>query len=172
MGLKQKIREYLLQKARNLSYKPADYCGFDKLNTVAILFEQGDQVKDILSFAIALEKEGKQVNLLGYIDVKRKDLQTEPDYPHFTKDETSWIGRPKSESVNSFLKSNYHVLVSMNNKEESPLQFVMAATKSDFNIGIQKETHTRIDLLVGSTDSSDYTACFKEMDYYLRFINK
>ncbi len=171
MSWMKKIRDYMLQKSRNIAYRPADYPGFEKLKTMAIVFESGKQDGAIQDFAKRMQAAGKEVKLLGYIPQKRKEIQTPPDFSHFTKDEVSWYGKPKSDDVKQLLEGTYQVFITLNEKEESPVQFVTVAAKADFVVGLSNGKVARIDLLVGSGESHDYKAVFKEVEYYLKFIN-
>lgn len=171
MSWMKKIRDYMLQKSRNIAYRPVDYPGFEKLKTIAIVFESGKQDDTVKQFARQMEAAGKEVKLLGYIPKKRKEIQTPPDFNHFTKDEVSWFGKPKSEDVKQFLEGTYQVFITLNEREESPIQFVTVAAKADFVVGLSNGKVARIALLVGSGESHDYKTVFKEVEYYLRFIN-
>lgn len=172
MGLKNKLRDYLLQKSRNISYRPADYKGYEKMKSIAIVFESGKQDKLIFDFAKKMEEEGKQVQLLGFVNLKRKEIQAPPTFNHFTKDEVNWIGKPKSEEIGSFLNGTYEVFITLNERAESPIQFITVAAKSDFIIGLRNDTVARLDLQVGTGSNHDYKEVFKEAEYYLKFINK
>ncbi len=171
MSWMKKIRDYMLQKSRNIAYRPADYPGFEKLKSVAIVFESGQQDDTIMAFAKQIKAAGKEVELLGYIPRKRKEIQSPPDFYHFTKDEVSWFGKPKSDDVKQFLNGTYQVFITLNERVESPIQFVTVAAKADFAVGLSNGKVARIDLLVGSGENHDYKAVFKEVEYYLKFIN-
>lgn len=172
MNLMQKIRDYALQKSRNIAYRPADYPGFDKLHKLAVVFESGRQDQAIKDFVSRMKDNGKEVQLLGYIPQKRKELQTIPDFDHFTKDELNWLGRPKSDDVKKFLNGEYQVFITLNERHESPIQFITVAAKADFIIGLRNGKVARLDLQVGSPQDYDYNKVFGEVEYYLRFINK
>jgi hypothetical protein len=171
MSWMKKIRDYMLQKSRNIAYRPLDYPGFEKLKSMALVFESGKQDETILSFAKQMKAAGKEVELLGYIPRKRKEIQSPPEFNHFTKTEVNWYGKPKSGDVKQFLEGTYQVFITLNEREESPIQFVTVAAKADFVVGLSNGKVARIDLLVGSGENYDYNAVFKEVEYYLKFIN-
>ncbi|MDZ7846665.1 MAG: hypothetical protein U5L96_07780 [Owenweeksia sp.] len=99
-------------------------------------------------------------------------MQNIPWFHHFTKNELSWYGKPKSEEVRQFVKPHYGVYISFNTKPGSPLQFVNAGIDADFSIGLQHPSFTRFDLVVGQSDGASLQDVFKEMEYYLNFINQ
>ncbi len=171
MSWMKKIRDYALQKSRNISYRPADYPGFEKFKTMAIVFESGKQNSIIQDFARQMEAAGKEVQLLGYIPQKRKEILEPPAFDYFTKSEINWFGKPKSEEVTQFLNGTYQVFITLNESEESPVQFITVAAKADFVVGLSNGKVARIDLLVGAGKTHDYKAVFKEVEYYLKFIN-
>lgn len=171
MNLKQKIRDYALQKSRNISYRPADYPGFETLKKLAVVFESGRQDESVKAFVKRMKDNGKSVRLMAYIPKKRKELQDVPEFDHFTKDDINWFGKPKSEEVKKFLNDGYQVFITLNERQESPIQFITVSAKADFIIGLTNGKIARLDLQVNLGEGHDYNKAFKEAEYYLRFIN-
>lgn len=172
MGLKQKIRNYNLRQSRNTSYKSLAYPGFSKLKSLAILFMEGEDSRHVLEFRDQLTKAGKQVSLLAFIPQKRKEIQNAPSFDFFTKDELNWLGRPQSELVKQFLSQKHEVIITLGQGSENPFQFIITTAKTDFVIGLKSAPNTRVDLSLGSEDQNDLSKVFKEIEYYLGFINK
>ena len=161
----------MLLRSRNTKFRPKDYPGFDRVKNMAIAFEAGQYDQQILNFAKQMEQSGKQVHLLGYIPKKRKEVTEFPSYNHFTKTELNWYGKPKSEDVKEFLKPHYGVYSSLNTKNDNPLEFVTAGIGADFSVGLRIPCFTRFDLVLEQQDE-DLQKVFREIEYYLNFINK
>ncbi len=171
MNFVQKLRDYFFLRGRNTSFRPADYSGFENWKRMAILFESGNYDEQILDFAKKMKGEGKEVELMGFIPRKRKEVIDVPKFPHFTKTEVKGLGKPKSDDVSAFLKNHFEVFISLNEKRESPLQFIEAATQADFAIGLRKVKYARFDLILESNPNQNIGDIFKEIEYYLKFIN-
>ena len=137
-----------------------------------MVFESGEQDDAVKAFAQHMRDNGKEVSVLAYIPQKRKEISYAPGFDHFTKDELNWLGRPKSAEVQKFLKEPYEVFITLNERLESPIQFITVAAKADFIIGLRNGKETRIDLQFDSGANHDYAQIFKEIEYYLRFINR
>ena len=170
MNLRARIRKYQLTRYRNKQEHPNRYDGFERLSSIALIFESGSQDKLILEFARVLRNFGKQVMLMGYIPKKRKDLMDIPAFSHFTLDEIGWTGKPSSEDVDQFLKQHYGAIISLNSGEDHPLEFVESQVNADFKIGIRKSA--LFDLVVGQNDDTPWEELFHEIEYYLKFINQ
>lgn len=172
MTVNSKFREYMLLRSRKTGFRPNDYPGFDLVESVAIAFEGGEDDKLILDFARKMEKAGKKVNLMAYIPKKRKEITDLPPFDHFTKSELNWFGKPKSEEVKKFLEPHYGVFIVLNRKNDSPLEFITAGVGADFSIGLRIPCFTRFDLVLEQKEETGLQGVFKEIDYYLNFINQ
>lgn len=170
MNLRARIRNYQLTRYRKKQEQPNRYDGFDRLNSIALVFESGPQDKLVLEFARSLRSFGKEVKLLGYIPKKRKDLLDIPAFTHFTEDEIGWTGKPNAEDVEKFLKEDYGAFISLNPTEDHPLEFVEIQVKADFKIGIKRSP--QFELVVGQSDETPWEELFHEIEYYLKFINQ
>lgn len=171
MNLRARIRNYQLTRYRNKQENPRHYDGFERINSIALIFESSANDKLILEFARALRNYGKEVKLLGYIPKKRKDLLDIPAFSHFTRDEVGWTGKPSSEDVDKFLKVHYGAFISLNPKEEDhPLEFVENQVAGDFKIGIKH--NGPFDLVVGQNGATPWEELFHEIEYYLKFVNQ
>lgn len=170
MNLRARIRNYQLTRYRKKQEHPTRYEGFERLGSIALVFESGAHDKLVLEFARGLRNFGKEVKLLGYIPKKRKDLMDIPPFSHFTMDEIGWTGKPSSEDVESFLKARFDAFISLNPEEDHPLEFVETQVNSDFKIGLK--ISDEFDLIVGQNDDTPWEELFHEIEYYLKFINQ
>lgn len=170
MNLRARIRNYQLTRYRNKQEQPNVYDGFERISSIALIFESSDNDKLVLEFARALRNYGKEVKLLGYIPKKRKDLMDIPPFSHFTKDEMGWTGKPSSEEVDTFLKAHYGALISLNPETDHPLEFMTTQIGADLKIGIKQSEE--FDLVVGQNDNTPWEELFHEIEYYLKFINQ
>lgn len=172
MTLKQRIRNYSLNKLAKGHNSTTPYPGFTAIKRIAIVFERGTADKSVLAFAEKLKAEGKEVELLAYIPKKRKEVADLQPYEYFCKDDTNWYGKPNAEVLSTFTTKDFDVLISLNDKGESPIQFLTMACQANFTIGLKSSVLKVLDLQVARPDGDDFSPVFKEVDFYLRFINK
>lgn len=172
MTIKQRIRNYFLKKVGKNSDASSVYPGFASVKKLAIVFEKGGADQAVLDFVKKLKAEGKDVELLAYIPRKRKEITEQQSYEYFCKDEVNWYGKPSAEVLSAFTKQDFDVLISLNDKVESPIQFLTMAGKANFTIGLKSSGLKILDLQVARPDGDDFSPVFKEIDFYLRFINK
>lgn len=172
MTIKQRLRNYSLNKLLKQFPANGSYLGFKAIKTVAIVYEQGAATKDVQAFAKKLSDEGKKVEALMFIPKKRKDITDHQPHNFFCKDDLNWVGKPKQEGVSDFTSAQYDVLITLNDKEVSPVQFITLSSKASFTIGLSSSHLSVLDLQVSKPEGDDYTSVFKEIDYYLRFINQ
>ena len=170
MNLRARIRRYQLTRYRNKQEHPNSYDGFERLASIALVFESGANDKLVLEFARVLRNFGKEVKLLGYIPTKRKDLLDIPPFSHFTTDEIGWTGKPSSEDVDTFLKEHYGAFISLIADTDHPMEFVESQVGADFKIGIK--AGPAFELVVGKDGETPWEELFHEIEYYLKFINQ
>ena len=171
MTLKQRLRNYSLNKLQKQFSKNGGYPGFAAIKKVAIVFEQGIAEKAVQDFVKKLSSENKEVEVLTYIPKKRKEITDHKPFNFFCKDDLNWYKKPKAEAISDFTSQPFDVFITLNDKA-SPLQFVTLSSKASFTIGLNSSNLTILDLQVSKPQGDDYASVFKEIDYYLRFINK
>jgi len=172
MTLKERIRNYSLKKLGKPSGEAAPYPGFLSVKRLAIVFEKGPADEAVLAFAEKLKTDGKHVAMLAYIPRKRKEITEYQPYEYFCKDDVNWYGKPNAEVLSNFIKQDFDVLISLNDKDQSPIQFLTVAGKANFTIGLKSSNLKVLDLQVARPDGDDFSPVFKEVDFYLRFINQ
>lgn len=172
MTLKQRIRNYSLKKLGKKNKPGTPYPGYKTIRKVVILFEKGAAEQAVMNFVKQLKADSKQVEILAYLPQKRKDITDPQPTEYFCKDDVNWYGRPKPEVLATLEQSRPDVLISLNEKKESPLQFLTVACNANFSIGLQKSVLQVFDLRVAHPEGQDFAPVFKEIDYYLKFINQ
>ena len=170
MNLRARIRNYQLTRFRKKQANPGNYEGFDQLSSIALVFESGPDDKLIMEFARTLRNYGKEVKLLGYIPMKRKELRDIPAFSHFTKDEIGWTGKPSSEDAEQLIKQTFGAFISLNAQTDHPLEFLETQATADFKVGV-KQGH-EFDLVVDYRDNTPLEDIFHEIEYYMKFINQ
>ncbi len=107
--------------------------------TIGLLFDAANpkNQREIVEFAKSLEKNGKQVRLLGYFATRETPGQHPFDY--FYKKETNWTGQPKSEKALAFTGEKFDLLISLNPADERPLEWISQLSPAAMKIGLVTE---------------------------------
>ncbi len=172
MGIRETIRTYKLRKSTSMiDFCFTDYLGFEELKKVAIMWQSGKGDVDLLTFAKMLRDYNKEVHLLAYLPVKRKDLKIVPTFDHFVKNELNWYGRPRGDVVTNFLARHYEVCICLGVEEASPLEFIVQQLRTDFKLGNIKNPSLEYHLLIQSGKEKSTEKVLRETSYYLNFIN-
>ncbi|HAD95974.1 MAG TPA: hypothetical protein DCG19_01145, partial [Cryomorphaceae bacterium] len=165
------LRAYALRQGFNQSFQAHDYPGFKLLKRVGIAFQAGQSEKAVLDYARELRNKGKEVHLLGYIPKRRKDIEGIPSYPWLCKSDVNWLGVPKGKEVSDFLALHFGVYIEILDAQSHPLDFVSSRVAADFKIGFSTREELGFDLSLQMMEKSPAQSAFKEIDYYLNFIN-
>lgn len=173
MGLKSSIRTFLLKKSKYTNKKP--FIGFKRAETIGICFQTVIDKRAIEEYQKKLLKDGKLVKLLEYVPKRKKEIENEGlrfDSLWFCKSDVNWMGNPKNEDVQRFLSNHFDVYIDLVNEEEHPVDFITTQAKSSFKIGAGLKSIINFDLSIKLKEKSDLEQTFKEIDYYLNFINQ
>ena len=116
-------RNRQLQKL-NLQHH-SDYKGWEGVERIALYFE-ATQIKEaeIEAWIQFFEAAGKNVEVLVYQSVKRKDLNPNWPYPSICKDDKSWWGWPSGLDFGTFKQHNFDLFFDFSKGEEPVHQIV------------------------------------------------
>lgn len=104
----------------------------------------------VMRFAEELEKKGKKINTLGYLNAKELTGDYIPNYrnDYFCNRDLNKIRLPKEMSVKRFISEPFDYLLNLNVERSFALLGVSALSKAHFRIGKYWK---------------DYTECFDFM---------
>ncbi len=175
MGLKSTLRKFQLKKLINNPIKTKLYKGFDSIEWIGISYERSNSKDDILKYAARMKSAGKKVQLLEYIpftqkEIEKKGIATEGLW--FCKSDLSFSGNPNNANVEKFLKQGMDVYLDLNSKAQHPLDFISLKAKSSLKAGSSLKEDLSMDLMLSITENNNFEQLFKELDYYLNFINQ
>jgi len=138
MGIIDRIKDRLYLKS--LPTKPGRATAkavrnIDEARTLGLLFDATDvdQRKRILAYAEKLRKQGKQVNVLGFISTADKEATF--SFNFFTLREVDWAQRPKGEQVQQWLKREYDVLVCLFPRTSRFTEYLALHARAGLKIG-------------------------------------
>lgn len=174
MSIRSSWRNYQLKKARGNRREAGVFKGFDTMDKVLIFcaFAQREDTA-LQRFVEELTKAGKTVNTLMYFPRKRKELPPELSEHSgiLCKSDLNWYGRPKETFVNHHLNTHYDLVLDTFAKAEEGPAFVRALLQTDFSFGRVASPQLEHNILINITEENNLVSFFKEVHYYLHFIN-
>lgn len=138
--------------------------------SIGILFDATSETnrKELLQFAAALEKSGKKIRLLGFINGQNPPEQSL--FPQFTQKDRRWTGIPNSEALSAFVADSFDVLLCLNPEQVLLLDWAAAAAQAAMKIGTFTEHPNDFDMLLETPAEKGIRFFIDQLDLYLNKI--
>lgn len=174
MGLKSTIRNFQLKKWIKNSPKSAPYKGFDSVEWIGISFEKSKLNDEIFSYADKMKSCGKKVQLLEYIPKSKKEIEkngVSSEVLSYCKSDVNYSGVPQNSNIAKFLNQEMDVFLDLNSKLNHPSDFICLKARASLKAGSNLKEELCLDLMLNIAENNNFDQLFKELDYYLNFIN-
>lgn len=170
------IREFFLnqnlRKAIKLNSKKRDSVDFKDAKKIGIYFNasEGQHSDKINNFVKDLRSEGKTVEAITYLN-SSQDNPYNFQY-HVLKDEDiTMFGKINAEKINKFIATEYDYLYCICTELQTPVKYLMAASKSKCRVGAYAEENSDLfELMVSSSSKENLTELIKNMVHYSHAI--
>jgi hypothetical protein len=95
--------------------------------------------------------------------------ESSPSRIFFSDNECNWFGKPKNAAINSFINTQFNILVDLSVQLWFPLQYIAIASHAEFKIGrMNDETNNPYNfVLLGSENERQF---IKDLETYLHKI--
>ena len=176
--IRQNIGKYFLQKEIEGKSRMVIAKNFDDIQKIGIVFNVADEddFKRIKKYISFFREEGvKKVIAIGYYDRKISPHYLLPtlELNFLNKKDLNWYFLPQSHEVNTFINSDFDVLIDLLQGECFPMKFVLAKTKSRMKIGrFSEENKDLYDLMIDADESKDMDYFMEQVNHYLRVLNR
>ena len=166
MSLFSQYRERLHFKKiiRELPKKrPSQVSWNKKMERIGVLIptEHIDKT-EVGKFLKKLKKLAKEVQLLGFADVK--ELKEPLAIDAFSQKEVDWIWRPKGETVAAFRQQSYDVLINLCQHTCYPLEYIAAACEAKYKIGALTKYPNNYDLMLETENLENH---IRQVEFFL-----
>ena len=167
-NLRKKLHQRLLQHKLRQHRFPRQSVHFDKAHTIGILFDGTDLNvrKVVLGFSKELQKAGKQVKLLAYLD-SRTESESFP-FKIFNRRNLDPFLRPRGDSVADFLDQTYDILLNLSMEENLPLEYIAAMSKAHYRVGAFSSTTHCYELMIDLPASQRLPDLIKQIEFFLQ----
>lgn len=120
----------------NLPLRTGKLRNLAELQSIGILFDarSEEQVRQIRLTAATLQKQGKNVSLLGFIPKLPKEVSL--DFPFFSSKDVSFIQIPGGEKVNQFIQTPFDLLIVTPSIDALPFQYIAACSTASLKTGV------------------------------------
>lgn len=174
MKLWDDIRNYFYNrniKARISALKaPRKITNLIDAKSVGIIYDSTNPDHDIIitKFAENLRKQGKSVDLLGFVNDTKIDHKA--DIVVFNKKSLSWTRIPVDERVEKFAERNFDLFFAAFTTENLPLEYIARISKAKWRVGNFEESKTDYyDLMINLGGKNDLQYF---LDQSIHFLNQ
>jgi len=165
------LRALLFKKAlRNLlasQKRSRQVHTLDSARSIGVLFDATSETaqRESLEFARSLEKQGKNVSVLGYFNVKQ--APENQSFDSFFAKETTWLGQPNSGKSDDFLKQKFDLLLTLNPDELPPLEWLAAKSQAAFKVGFATSRPNDFDIQLETPEGKGIRYFTEQLALYL-----
>jgi len=119
-------------------------------------------IRDIMAMAYLEEKN----NVPHYHVHKLK-------FDYFSVSDLTWRFEPACDQVESFVKTEFDILIDFEKEPCLPLRFVLAESKAVFKVGYYtSENEPFYDMMLAAGDTDTFDHYIKQINHYLTLINR
>ncbi|MEL6718627.1 MAG: hypothetical protein AAFO82_11085 [Bacteroidota bacterium] len=165
--LKRSLNKRVLQKQpKPIKRQPTN---LESAQWIGILFDATTQKnrEEILTYKKKLEKSGKKVQLLAYINSRSKELDY--NFPFFIRREVDWRGVPQSKAIEDFATRSFDLLLVIHPKTSIVFEYIVTLTDARLKVGPYTEDTKSYDFMV-QTDDSTISEFINQIEKYVDFV--
>jgi hypothetical protein len=144
-------RRVLQNKLKSIKRNPK-VCNINEAKSVGIIYNATNSVsfEIIRDFTRILMQKKIEVSVLGYVHSKKliDHYLYRKGFDFFTKNNLNWYSRPKSDTVDDFIKKPYDILINLSLEKYYPIQYVLALSPSTFKVGKYFNEPNYMDMMI------------------------
>lgn len=176
MSWLSKFKRFLYRKKLRFDAKAVANAERKMLNIkdarkIGIMFNatRAEDIVSITTFAEKLKQNGKQINILGYQQTKKKE-RIDPRF--INKLDLNWFYIPHSHKISDFHKREFDILICASVNECLPLEYIAATSNAKFRVGaFSDETSTYFELMINTNQNQSLNYLLSQIDHFLNIIN-
>jgi hypothetical protein len=140
------------------------------INSVGILFDATDleQTQQVLHYQKTLQKKGKKVNLLAYINSRAKNI--EANYPFFLQSNVNWKHIPTGQAVEDFMRTSFDLLLVIATTSTLPFEYISTLTDARMRVGPDSDNRSSYDLMLDLPSQYTPNQIIQLMENYLKIV--
>lgn len=142
-----------------------------KMNSVGIILNM-NEFSDFDAFRNYFKELGvspAKTKIIAFVE-DAKDANPLWD-TYFNPKDFGWKGKINNIELQSFINTQFDVLISYYNKESIELKIITAATNANFKVGLSQKDKRLYDLMI-DVDTKQIELFISELTKYLHVLNK
>lgn len=139
---------------------------------VGIVYDSSNPDNDIIvtKYAEDLRKQGKQVELMGFVNDKKIDHKA--DILVFNPNHLEWTGVPKDERINKFAATDFDLMIGAFTGSNLALEYIAYTSKAKWRVGpYLKGKKDAFDLMIRLGDKTGLDYLLKQITHFLNQIH-
>lgn len=174
--IQKSIRSYFFKQALNKLNREKKVVGFVNAKRLGLLFEcnSADDYREILSIVRVLEKGGKSVFAMIYINAKALPSYTMAQLNFFycLRSEIALNLKIRNAHLLNFINSSFDILIDLSPGDFFPLKFIAGLTNAPYKVGIYNDAYVEVfDLLVSESSGQSVTMRAEKVLDCIKMIN-
>lgn len=177
MAITDKIKQYFfhksIQKETSTSRQSkSSHITFDKAKSIAIVFDASDlKNRDVVEkYSKGLEKKGKTVALLGY--VQGKGELDNYSFPCYNDKNINWSSCVSGDAFSAFKDQKYDVLISAWPNSNPHLEYVAATVSATIKAGAMPNLIAPFDVMLDVNTNTPIKNFLQQIEALLHKVTK
>jgi hypothetical protein len=179
LELLNKIREHFALSALKRLPKAPDkpiMFKYGNAKSIGIVYnaDNNAQTRAALELYNTLRSEGKQAATLGFFNIDRKKATVHPKlgFDYFYKSDLDWKFMPKNGIVDTFINTNFDLLIDITTDKLLPVEMVIAQSKARLKAGPLRNGNTAFyDFMIGGAGIQNIDTFAAQLIHYLKLLN-
>lgn len=176
MSWLRKFKRFLYRKKLRFDAKAVAHAERKMLNIkdarkIGILFNatRTEDIVSVTTFAEKLRHSGKQINILGFEQTKKKERT---DSRFINNLDINWFNIPQSDKISEFHKRGFDILICASVNECLPLEYIAATSNAKFRVGtFNDETSDYFELMINTNQNQNLNYLLNQIEHFLNIIN-
>lgn len=176
MNLWKRFRQFFYNRSLHRELAAADVkrsvVNLEDATRIGILFDYylPENEAVVFNWAEELRREGKEVELLGY--VRKKETQPKEGIQTLRKSDINWAKVPVSEGARHFAHTRFDLLISCTNHPNATLEFISRISLSRWRVGPFDPLKTDCyDLMVQAEPGKNISYLITQYKHFLNQIH-
>ena len=133
--LQLRLYNYFLRQKLKKNKVERNAVNFDAAKRIGILFDATNPENETVvnRYKRNLQNNGKQVDMLAYVDDKQEHDTTL--FKYFNRKNLSWTLEPTGTLVEQFIQTPFDILLNLHINTVPPLEYVSALSKAHLRVG-------------------------------------
>jgi hypothetical protein len=172
-----KIGDAILKKKIALTKRKKHYSNIKQVKNIGIVWDASkiDDFAYLTRFCQKMHENKTEVKIMGYFpgNTLPNQLTAVRYLSVIKKGELNFFYQPVSADTNAFINNRFDVLIDMNFKKLSPLQYISSLSKAGLKVGLfdSETVNNPFDLMMDLKSPVNTEGYLNQVVHYLEMIN-